>query len=116
MGDKVISLSRRYGEHGQTFDSVTLREPKLRDYLAIGEPVEIQPNGDGGRMVVEYNDRVEGYFQRLVKVPGFEMIQDLDLVDAIAIKDAILDFFKTARLRRDAPTNSSSAPAIPSAM
>jgi Phage tail tube protein len=53
MGDKVVNLTRRYEAHGKTFDSVTLRAPKLRDYLVVGEPVEVQPSGDGGRMVIE---------------------------------------------------------------
>jgi hypothetical protein len=38
------------------------------------------------------------------------MVQDLDLVDSIKAKDAVLDFFTAARQQLGKPTNSSSAP------
>ncbi len=38
--EKSIPLSRKYEAHGQVFDSVVLRAPKLRDHIAIGDPIE----------------------------------------------------------------------------
>jgi hypothetical protein len=105
MSDKVIKLSRRYEAHGAAFDEVHIRQPKLRDLLAIGDPIEAQPNNDGGRMLVEYQDRIEAYASRLIQKPGYETVQDLDLADAMRIKDAILDFFSDARKSLAAPTS-----------
>lgn len=109
MADKVIKLSRTYAAHGQTFDSITLREPKSRDYLEIGDPVEMHsdPSGGDGRFVVEHLDRIKAYAQRLPIHPTPESLVDLDLVDAIAMKEAICDFFLEARMRRNAQTSSS---------
>lgn len=112
MADRIVKLSRIYEAHGATFDSVTLREPKSRDYFEIGEPVEMHrdPNGGEGRFVVEHLDRVKAYFDRLAKQPTAESLMDLDLLDSIAVKEAIKDFFLEAHSRRIALTNSSGGP------
>lgn len=114
MAETVVPLSRKYEAHGQTFDSVTLRAPKLRDHIAIGDPVEIHSGPDGqGRFVVEHLDRIGAYLDRLPVAgkPGRECLDDLDLVDSIAVKEAVTDFFMEARRRLSAPTNSSSGQA-----
>jgi hypothetical protein len=117
MAEKTIPLSRRYDAHGGAFDSVTLRAPKLRDHIAIGDPVEVHRGPDGdGRFVVEHLDRVAAYLDRLAVPgkPGRECLDDLDLADSIAIKDAVTDFFMEARERLTKPTSLSSGPASPS--
>jgi hypothetical protein len=116
MAETVVKLSRRYEAHGETFDSVTLREPKLRDHFAIGDPVEMHrdPNGGDARFVVEHLDRVQAYLDRLVVKPApAAVLGDLDLVDSLAVREAVRDFFLDAHTRRLAPTNSSGAPASP---
>lgn len=113
----IVKLSRSYAAHGKSFDSVELREPKLRDHLAVGDPVEMHPGPDGeGRFIVEHNDRILAYLGRLAVEgkPGREMLDDLDLVDSMALKDAIVDFFISAHRRKTALTNSSSASDSPS--
>lgn len=113
MSEIDIPLSRRYEAHGKTFDKVFLREPKLRDHFAIGDPVEVHSGPDGeGRFVVEQVDRVAAYLERLcvAEKPGLESVQDLDLVDSIAVKQAIIGFFIAARTRSSRPTSSSSGP------
>jgi len=119
--EKTVPLSRKYEAHGQVFDSVTLRAPKLRDHIAIGDPVEIHAGPDGeGRFVVEHLDRIAAYLDRLAVAgrPGRECLDDLDLADSIAVKEAVTDFFMEARRRLSKPTNSSSgadSPSMPSA-
>ncbi len=117
MTEKSIPLSRKYEAHGQVYDTVVLRQPKLRDHIAIGDPVEIHAGPDGqGRFVVEHLDRIAAYLDRLAVPgrPGRECLDDLDLVDSIAVKDAVTDFFMEARKRLSVPTNSSSGPDSPS--
>ena len=106
MADKVVPLSRSYGVHGVTFDKVTLRSPTLADHFAVGDPVEIHPAPDGtGQFVVQHLDRIADYRDRLVREPGLEMLMGLDLVDSLAIKDAITDFFLEAHRLRAKPTS-----------
>ena len=108
--NKTISLSRRYEAHGTVFDAIEMRSPKLRDYFAIGDPVEAQPSGvEGGTIVVEHRDRIEAYRDRLVVKPSLAEILDLDLEDAMRVKEAITGFFTEARRARRARTNSSGA-------
>lgn len=108
--NRTIPLSRRYEAHGTAFDAIELRAPKLRDYFSIGDPVEAQPSGaDGGSIVVEYLDRIEAYRDRLVVKPSLAEILDLDLEDAMRVKEAITGFFTEARRARRARTNSSGA-------
>lgn len=111
MNEKAVPLSRKYEAHGQVFESVTLRAPKLRDYIAIGDPVEIHAGPDGqGRFVIEHLDRIQAYLDRLAVPgkPGRECLDDLDLADSIALKDAVTDFFMEARRRLSGPMSSSS--------
>ncbi len=115
--EKSIPLSRKYEAHGQVFDSVVLRAPKLRDHIAIGDPIEAHRGPDGnGRFVVEYLDRIEAYLDRLAVPgkPGRECLDDLDLTDSIRLKEAVIDFFTEARERLAKPTNSSPVAANPS--
>jgi hypothetical protein len=106
--NKTIPLSRRYEAHGTAFNTVELRAPKLRDLFSIGEPVEFQPTSGG--IVIEHLDRIEAYRDRLLVTPTAADIADLDLVDAMALKDAITGFFTDARKARRQPTSSSGAP------
>lgn len=117
MAEKIVKLSRKYEAFGKVFDSVTLREPKLRDHFQLGDPVEIHSGPDGqGRFVIEHLDRVQGYLDRLAvpEKPGRECIDDLDLADSIALKQAVNDFFTEAHKRRARQTSSSSGQDSPS--
>lgn len=104
MADVTIKLSRRY-DHGSTpFDTVVLREPKLKDRRAVGPLFDIQ------RGIVLWDDeRLWLYVDRLLTEPfSSGALELLDLVDAEAIEGAIKDFFVEASSRLARPTNSSS--------
>lgn len=104
----VVNLSKKYSEQGVSFDSVTLREPKFSEYLEFGEVSALQPNGQGGMMIVEYGSVIEAYAPRLIQSPGFECLEDISLADQVAIKDAIVDLFSDARKPAEKPTSSPS--------
>lgn len=103
---KTIKMSRRYEAHGKIFDAVALRDPKYRDLIDIGDPVEQQPlPGGDGSMIVKHSDRIDAYVARLLQEPlSTADIIDLDLADALALEGAILDFFAEARRSRATPT------------
>lgn len=102
-GEKTVRLSRRYEAHGRTFDHLVFREPKMADFEDIGEIAEFQPAPDGGMMIINHDDRVWKYRDRLLKrgedLPSAADLGDLDLADAIAVKEAINGFFTQARGR-----------------
>jgi hypothetical protein len=99
--EKTVRLSRGYEAHGRTFDRLVFREPKMADFEDIGEIAERQPSPMGGEMIIYHDDRVWKYRDRLLKrgddLPSAADLGDLDLVDGIAIKDAITGFFSRAR-------------------
>jgi len=105
-GDKNVPLSQRYEAHGRTFDRLTFREPKMADYEAIGEVAEYQPAPGGGMMIINHDDRVWQYRDRLLKrgedLPDAGDIGQLTLADSIAVKEAITDFFTQARVKPSA--------------
>lgn len=109
-GEKTVRLSRCYEAHGRTFDAITLRAPVMADFEAIGEIAETQPAPGGGSMIISHDDRIWKYRDRLMKtgadLPSSTDIDQLDLVDAMAVKEAVTDFFAQARGKssRNAPS------------
>jgi hypothetical protein len=92
MADKVIPLSRRYEAHGETFESVTVREPRFADLLELGEPYEVQ-RAAGNNVVIENTATVAAYVKRCVTAPGIEKLGTLSLADARLVREAVIDFF-----------------------
>lgn len=92
MADKIVPLSKRYEAHGEVFDSVTVREPRFEDLLALGEPYEIQ-RAAGNNVVIENTATVAAYVRRCVVSPGVEQLGMLGLADARHVRDAVIDFF-----------------------
>ena len=99
-----VDLSKKYTAHGKTFDAVKFRQPKLPEFIRIGDIREVQPNGQGGGMMVEYGEALGEYITLLCTEPGEECLTDIDLCDQMKIKDAISDFFTEARLLSSAQT------------
>ncbi|RWK61788.1 MAG: hypothetical protein EOR85_13035 [Mesorhizobium sp.] len=92
MAEKIVPLSKRYEAHGEPFDSVTLREPRFEDLLALGEPYEVQ-RAAGNNVVIENVDTVAAYVRRCVTAPGIEKLGVLNLADARLVRDAVIGFF-----------------------
>ena len=109
MADKSVRLSRSYEAHGETFDSITLREPTGADYWALGPIQELQPVGDGHALLT-HTDTIKAYAERLIgdRAPG--RLAVLDLADTLKVEAAVRDFFSTAMARNRPQTSSSGAP------
>ncbi|TJV19689.1 hypothetical protein [Mesorhizobium sp.] len=92
MAEKIVPLSKRYEAHDKTFDSVTVREPRFEDLLALGEPYEVQ-RAAGQNVVIENTAAVAAYVRRCVVSPGVEQLGALGLADARLVREAVIDFF-----------------------
>ncbi len=89
---------------------VVLREPKLADYMAHGEPVSAASSA-GAVFPVENDAAIRGYLYACAIEPDNRAYLDnLGLADAMRVKEALLDFFAAARdrARRAAPSSSPS--------
>ncbi|CAI2936157.1 hypothetical protein [Aminobacter niigataensis] len=93
MMEIVVPLARQYQAHGDVFSSVTVREPRFEDLLALGEPYEVQRTPQGGRVVIENTPAVAAYVKRCVIKPTSDHLGELDIKDARAVRNAVLDFF-----------------------
>lgn len=95
---KLLTPIRSHG--GKQITVIRLRAPKYRDVMSHGDPsAMIIMNG----AVLPHEDMgvVERYISALatdetgaVLNPG--LLEQLDYIDAIALKDAVMDFFKAA--------------------
>jgi hypothetical protein len=109
---KTVDLSQAYTTHAGEEKSLTLREPKFNDIMALGEPVA---SGwmPGGVVVRNVNyECVQGYAERLVQKPWDPVLLGrLNVRDTQAVVEAILDFFRQPETPPAEPTNSSSSSA-----
>ena len=101
---KTIPLSRQYVIGSTVLSQIGFREPLVKDLRRIGNPVDAQQG-----MVFVDKDLIWAYADTLLDQsvpPG--MINELDLVDGIAIQRGILGFF-TAAVEQLAKVESSSS-------
>ncbi len=93
MKTKEVKLTRRFEAHGKVFESVTVREPRWEDVMALGEPFDVQKSISGNVLVQPQLEVIAGYIRRCVVSPGFENLGELGVTDTRAVRDAVLDFF-----------------------
>lgn len=107
---KEIPLSEPIAGHSGPIAKVVLREPTLADVMEIGEPQVIGRTADGTLYAVEHVGSIKAYLERCVQSPDALLLGQLCLADALAVKDALIGFFSTARLASlpASPTSSSS--------
>lgn len=101
---KPLPLSKTYTAGPETFSAVEFRAPMLPDYRAIGPVLDIQ-----NRVLLRDREAIFAYVERLVIKPPAAALAVLDVGDAMALEDHIVDFFIEARVSRAKLTNSSSA-------
>lgn len=98
---------------GEMLRAVVLREPRMREYARLGEPIIYVPDVNGMDVPVEVDDVIEKYLAALVVEPDIpNLIGRLHLVDGIRVKEALLGFFLDCRqeaLRPPAPCSSSTS-------
>lgn len=122
MADATVPLSRSYAAAGGKVSSLTFRQPKWDDFVALGAIEEWQPAGDldpstgrGRAILIHHHDVVAQYAERCLTAPDESgVLALLDLTDVLAVHEAIEDFFTKARASRTRPTGSSGSTENPS--
>lgn len=103
MTDKSIILSTPITVHGGVTGKVTVREPKGKDYIELGHPTTLVRTRHG-MAEVQNDDVIAAYINRCVDVDPLLLLQQASLKDAMAIKDAVLDFFIAAQMKPSGPS------------
>lgn len=112
MNSKTVVLTAPIAWGSNEIKQMVFRQPKMSDVIACGDPSIVTRSGDGAVIVIENMDAIAAYARSLLIEPfgAGAMVDHLVLPDALAVKDAITDFFSEARrTMSDAGSASSSA-------
>lgn len=93
-GARVRDLIKPIRTHSGEDKSIALRPPKYREIMDFGDPSQLIAVSGG---LIPHHDMsvVEKYIGNLSGIdPG--LLEQLDYRDALALKDAVLDFFQKA--------------------
>jgi hypothetical protein len=94
---RTIKLVTPISWHGATLTLLTLKEPRGRDYIDLGEPRLMVRMSDGSSYFVEQTHIVKAYLDRCIDhEAGDFLLSLLSLADAQNLKAALLDFFSPA--------------------
>jgi hypothetical protein len=109
-----VKLTNPITLHDKQIDFVELKEPTGGLYMQLGEPSQWVHMKSGGGYMSEVPEIIEKYLHASIQheLKG-DLVKILSLIDAIAVKGALLGFFSVAEaaLLRNRSTTSSSASA-----
>lgn len=96
---RVITLVDPVPYAGRFVESLTLREPGMREFAMFGEPTVHTRSGNGTWIVVENSESIAGYLGALIVVPPdlAGILDHVSLADLLQLKEALLGFFGDAR-------------------
>ena len=86
---------------GKTVTSITLRKPNYVDYFEIGAPVVLVTFQGGGSFEQETPSIVNAWIERLADC-GRSVLDQLNLCDTLALRDAIVSQFPLREPQFDA--------------
>jgi hypothetical protein len=94
---KTVQLSSPLaGPNGVKITSITLRDPNFGDFVDLGFPVTYVAVRGGGGFEQETPSVIRDWIERLYDGdPNF--LAFLNLRDTLALRDAVVDFFREAR-------------------
>lgn len=101
-----ITIHLRKPLYNGTVTEVRLREPTAAEYIEIGDINQYGRSPDGSIYEIEVDGVARRYFERLITYPMLPQARQLSLVDAMAVKDAIVGFFDAARQESQSPATS----------
>lgn len=97
--------------NGQTVTHIQIREPNGSEFIRFGEPYVLTASPGGGVVNVEEPGAIEAYCQAIIVAPAGFPLSALSMADAMRLKEALFDFFSSARRSGSkAGQTSSSAP------
>ena len=110
-----VALSKPVQIFGKTAGSIELKEPNGGQFVRLGEPRILVFNASGSGYWIENAETIRAYLDALIQheAGGEAVMALLTLEDAMAVKEALFDFFTSAAERlsakRSTPSSSSSA-------
>jgi hypothetical protein len=98
MANVVVTLSNPIEGHDGQIKTITLREPKYGDVMALGEPSAFARSDGGMVFQAEKEGVVQAYIERLMTSPSDPaLLLQVSLTDALKLKEAVYGFFRDAR-------------------
>ena len=101
-GSRCRTLIKPIEAHGdRQIALIRLRPPKYRDIMKYGDPAALIVFNNGSVLPHEDMGIIENYISALASDDQGEaidpaLLQQVHYVDALALRDAVLSFFKTA--------------------
>ncbi|MDX3805293.1 MAG: hypothetical protein QHC89_02580 [Bosea sp. (in: a-proteobacteria)] len=113
MNTKTVFLSApiAFGSKEINIEQMVFRQPKMSDVIKCGDPSILTRSADGAVLVIENMDAIAAYARELLIEPFGQsaLIDHLALPDALAVRDAVTDFFSEARRTTSAAGSASSS-------
>lgn len=106
MSDVIVKLKKPVTAHNELISEVVLREPRAHDFFTLGDPYVVARNDDGSMFPVEDRNIIKDYIDRCVVKPDPMLLGMIGLADAMAVKEAVLGFFVSARSTSETPATS----------
>jgi hypothetical protein len=98
MPNTTVTLANPIEGHDGQIKTITLREPKYGDVMALGEPSAYARSEGGMVFQAEKDGIVQGYIERLMVEPNDPaLLLQLSLKDSLKLKETVYDFFRAAR-------------------
>lgn len=90
---QTVQLKKPFPGADGMVTSVTLKRPTAGDYFALGHP-QTWVKAAGGMALIDNDQAIRAYAERLIIKPDpLLAMASMDVLDAIAVKDAIVGFF-----------------------
>jgi hypothetical protein len=90
----TIPLKKPFAGADGMVTEIELRRPVGSDFFALGAP-QTWVRAAGGMALVDNDAAIRAYAERLIVKPDpLLAMAKMDVLDAIAVKDAITDFFQ----------------------
>jgi hypothetical protein len=103
MGGKMpnikIKLAKPIEGHDVKITEIEMREPNGRDFFELGEPIAWAQNKAGLAFTADKEEVILAYAERLLVGVDPLLLGQLSLKDAIAVRNAVVDFFVAARAK-----------------
>jgi hypothetical protein len=89
----TVNLKRPFQGAEGPVNAIVLQEPTAGDYFALGAP-QTWVKASGGMALVDNDQAIRAYVERLIVKPDpLLAMTQMSVLDAIAVKDAVLGFF-----------------------
>jgi hypothetical protein len=90
----TVLLKRPFTGANGPVTEIVLQEPAASDYFALGAP-QTWVKASGGMALIDNDQAIRSYVERLIVKPDpLLAMTQMSVLDAIAVKDAVLGFFQ----------------------